>query len=174
VLIVAAAVTGVAATIVIPRLTGDETSGITLPLPGPLGGGGGESEEGSGLPTSAPDATVPVPADAEWTATGLSCVGGDTFEFAADGEIRPAGAGSAPVGPDGISGRQGPRPGIGDAALFAGLRFEADQRHAVGSHSTYACPNAGTLWLGINDANVLDNEGGFTVRIWKHPAQPAP
>jgi hypothetical protein len=97
--------------------------------------------------------------------------GGDLFVFAADGEIRPAGADSARVGPDGIAGEQGPRPGIGNAALFAGLRFEADQRHAVSSHSKYPCPNAGTLWLGINDANVLDNEGGFTVRIWKYPAQ---
>ena len=170
-LLVAAAVTGVAASIVIPRLTGDgDASGITLPLPDPFSGGGDSVEE-PGLPTRPADTTVPVPANQEWTATGLSCVGGDRFEFAADGEIRPGAASSAPVGPDGISGRQGPRPGIGDAALFAGLRFEADQRHAVGSHSTYPCPNAGTLWLGINEANVLDNEGGFTVRIWKHPAQ---
>lgn len=169
-LLVAAVVTGAAASIVIPRLTGDgDNPGITLPLPEPFGGSG-DSEE-SGLPARQPDKTVPVPANQEWTATELDCVGGDRFEFAAEGEIRPAGASSAPVGPDGIAGEQGPRPGIWNAALFAGLRFEANERHAVGSHTTYPCPNAGTLWLGINDANVLDNEGGFTVRIWKHPAQ---
>lgn len=169
-LLVAAAVTGTAAAIVLPRLTGDgENTGVLLPLPDPFGGGG-DAEE-SGLPTRPPDRTVPVPANAEWTPTELDCVGGDRFEFAAEGEIRPTGASSTAVGPDGIAGQQGPRPGIGNAALFAGLRFEANERHAVGSHTTYSCPNAGTLWLGINDANVLDNEGGFTVRIWKHPAQ---
>ena len=172
VLLVAAAATGTAAAIVIPQLTGDgETTGVSFPQPF---GGGSDDEEESDLPVRAPDRTVPVPADQEWTATELDCVGGDTFEFAAEGEIRPSGAGSTAVGPDGIAGEQGPRAGIGNAALFAGLRFEADQRHPVGSHSTYPCPNAGTLWLGINDANVGDNEGGFTVRIWKHPAGSGP
>ena len=81
-------------------------------------------------------ATVAVPANADWTSTGMTVHKGQWLDISADGEVSVEPG--APTGPDGDSGRrQGAHPvtqGVGLGALLGGS--------AMARHSRWD-----TIWL---------------------------
>ncbi|WP_353828452.1 CHAT domain-containing protein [Agromyces sp. SYSU T0242] len=103
----------------------------------------------------------------DWLDTGIACRQGDEFEVTGSGTMRWDGTDSTAVGIEGDATQDFPRPApdLPFAALIGGLRMTANERFAVAETSTYVCPNAGTLWIGVNDGVTDDNRGSFTAEI---------
>ena len=125
-------------------------------------------------PTSEPTAPstfqVSVPADRDWTATGVYCSAGDIFGLTATGHILHEDNPNSTVSPDGLadpSYHQYNVPGLPDAGT-AGLIGSLDREQQfffVGSATDYTCPRAGQLYLGINDRGLAGNSGAWTASI---------
>ena len=116
--------------------------------------------------TSGAQYTVIVPGNQQWTPANLSVRAGDTWRFQTTGEIRYAGNVNDLAGPAGSLDRlmatvRAPLPGSYVGALVA--RIDNGQPFAIGDQASITMPASGTLWLGINDANVSDNSGQFQV-----------
>lgn len=116
--------------------------------------------------------TVRVDGNQAWVDTGLDVGSGDRLTFNASGQIQIA-PGSA-VNASGAAGRSGTRrpatnanypiPNMGAGGLIA--RVGDGMPFAIGAGSReITMPAAGRLLLGINDDNVSDNSGAFTVTV---------
>ena len=95
--------------------------------------------------------------------TGLSCEQHEAFKILATGEVTLNG------GPQARE-RYAMHPA---GALLVGLNFIEPPEYKVvtpGELLTFTCPNGGALRLGINDTDLGDNTGQFTVKVWA-PAQ---
>lgn len=116
-----------------------------------------------------PGASVPgairVPANAGWVSTGMRVRRGEVISFNTSGEIQlstnasdrarsagmPRTAAGAPVpnvNAGGLIGR------IGNGAAFA-----------IGDQASVPMPNAGLLYLAVNDDELSDNSGAFVVQL---------
>lgn len=116
-----------------------------------------------------PGVSVPgairVPANAGWVSTGMRVRRGETISFNTSGEIQlstnpgdrarsagtPRTAAGAPVpnvNAGGLIGR------IGNGAPFA-----------IGDQTSVPMPNAGLLYLAVNDDELSDNSGAFVVQL---------
>jgi hypothetical protein len=126
--------------------------------------------------------TVQVDATQPWTDTGLSVNQGDRVSFQASGQIRVSGRDTAT--PDGSratvasrtrQGNQGnrenrdsydryPIPGAPVGALVG--RIGNSEPFGIGTQKQpLVMPESGRLMLGVNDNNVSDNSGTFTVVV---------
>ena len=124
--------------------------------------------------TGRPDAgpySVQIPANQQWTETGVTCQDGDVLDITASGIIlhNTSDPGSA-VGPDGLTDpwfHQFNVPGLPDAntASLIGSVGGTDDPFFVGSHKSYRCEHAGILFLGINDIGVANNSGAFVATV---------
>lgn len=115
--------------------------------------------------TSAEAITVRVPANREWTDTGLAVRRGERLQFNATGHIMVAenassGVGGSPIPPRGSL----PVRGAGVGALIARVG-KSDPFLVASNTSPIPMPATGYLQLGINDEQVGDNTGWFTVAI---------
>jgi len=104
--------------------------------------------------------------DYEWTYTGHSCEVGDTYRITATGEGAMHEGSS--VGPEGLSDDEGaetpPYP-YPLASLLVGVRG-SDTLQFVGSETTFTCPSASEIKLGVNDYSHLEgNSGLFRAKI---------
>lgn len=123
-------------------------------------------------PTSEPfePVRVAVPADQDWTATGVDCSEGDVLLLTATGLILHEDNPNSTVTPDGLADpvyHQYNVPGLPDAGT-AGLIGSLDREQQfffVGSALNYICPRAGELFLGINDRGLVGNSGAWTATI---------
>jgi len=113
---------------------------------------------------------LPVPADQEWTETGVACAPGDILLLTASGVILHENDPNSTVTPDGLADpayHQYNVAGLPDAAT-AGLIGSLDKEQQfffVGSALNYTCPRAGELFLGINDRGLVGNSGAWTVTV---------
>lgn len=119
------------------------------------------------------DVTINVPANSRGTDTGINLRAGDQVTITATGSII-AGRRAGSVSPNG--GRAGfgavlgayPVPDAGVGALIGYIQptnNQASQPFLVGSQQTITAQVDGRLILLINDDNVNDNSGSFSVRI---------
>ncbi|MFN2452971.1 MAG: LecA/PA-IL family lectin [Pyrinomonadaceae bacterium] len=119
------------------------------------------------------EVTISVPGNSRGTDTGIDLRSGDRVTVTATGSItagRRAGMVSADGGRVGFGSVIGtyPVPNAGVGALIGYLQTTAGQQSApflVGSQQTITAQADGRLILLINDDNVGDNSGNFSVRI---------
>ncbi len=110
-------------------------------------------------------ATIAVPANADWTSTGMTVHKGQSLNISAEGEVsvEPGVA----TGPDGDSGRrQGAHPvmqGVGLGALLG--RIGDGPPFAVRSSLATATTVDGELSLCVNDMDRADDTGQFIVHL---------
>jgi len=111
--------------------------------------------------------TITVPANQRWTPTGIAVRRGETLTITADGEIRITPDANDRATPDGIVNqrfdRSAPLPRTLAGALIG--RIGNGQPFGIGKNMQVPAPAAGALFLGINEANVADNDGSFQVTI---------
>jgi len=115
--------------------------------------------------------TLEIPATEAWTDTHVDCKAGDVLDIAATGTIlHDKAVSDSAVGPDGLDDpwyHQFNVPGLPDAntvALIGSISREQPY-FVVGKGTTYECPGAGGLCLGINDVGVANNSGEFIATI---------
>jgi hypothetical protein len=110
-------------------------------------------------------ATVAVPANADWTSTGMTVHKGQWLDISADGEVSVEPG--VPTGPDGDSGRrQGAHPvmqGVGLGALLG--RIGNGPPFAVRHDLAAAATADGELSLCVNDMDRADNTGQYIVHL---------
>lgn len=123
----------------------------------------------SGSPSQVPDGSgIAVPANQKWTPTGLTVRRGEVLNFSSTGEGRLS-ADSADVAhaSGALSQRyaqNSPLPRVFAGALI-GRVGNGEPFPIGGPTNTVTMPAAGQLFLGINDDDVNDNQGGFRVTV---------
>ena len=123
----------------------------------------GTSTEG----LAAASGRIQVPASAGWVNTGLTVQQGQAILLTTTGEVRlsadandvatPAGAKSGRTAPS------APLPGVLAGALIG--RVGNGQPFGIGNQTSIPAPNAGTLFLAVNDDQLSDNAGAFGVEV---------
>lgn len=112
--------------------------------------------------------TINVPTDSCWSDTGISVVAGQNVSFVATGEVQLSVDRNDVATP---AGSKTGRPGVGapvPAALLGSLiaRIDNNQAFPIGDRrDAMAMPQAGRLWLGVNDGGCGDNSGAFRVTV---------
>lgn len=127
----------------------------------------------AGVGTGGSNLTVPegsgiaVPANQQWTSTGINVRKGQRVRFSAQGEVQLSDNPKDRAIPQGsLTGRRaanGPLPQELAGALIA--RVGNGQPFAVSNFAEVTISENGVLWLGINDDVVTDNSGGFRVEV---------
>jgi hypothetical protein len=127
---------------------------------------------GPSAPVSTTPGTVTVQANQQWTQTGIAVAKGQQVRFESSGEVQlsPDANDSATTGGS-KQGRRinaGPLPGNLAGALIG--RVGSGRTFGIGNQSgPLTMPDAGVLYLGVNDDNVGDNQGAFTVVVTPMP-----
>jgi hypothetical protein len=110
---------------------------------------------------------IAVPANQQWTATGLTVRRGEVLTFNTTGEVQYSPDAADIAQPAGSKAQRyvtgAPLPRNFAGALIA--RVGNGEPFAIGDQKSVPMPAAGQLFLGINDDNVSDNQGGFRVNI---------
>jgi hypothetical protein len=124
------------------------------------GASAGELDAG----TSTPGA-IRVAANAGWVSTGMRVRRGETISFNTTGEIqlstnasdraRSAGTNRTAAG--------APMPGVAAGGLIG--RIGNGAPFAIGDQASVPMPNAGLLYLAVNDDELSDNTGAFVVQL---------
>ena len=124
-----------------------------------------------------PDAvSVLVPGTEQWTDTGISLSIGDTVSIEADGTMTPDVYNEALYGPDGVPDRPSVRiynvEGLEEQNhnSLIGRIGEVGAPFPVGSQLQFIVDTEGRLFLGINDTDVANNAGVFTVMVTVNPS----
>lgn len=124
---------------------------------------------GASAPGLDPGAAVPgairVPANAGWVSTGMRVRRGDTVTFNTTGEVqlsdnatdRARSAGT----PRAVRGA--PLPDVYAGGLIG--RVGTGRPFAIGDQASVPMPNDGVLYLAVNDDELSDNAGAFTVQL---------
>lgn len=110
--------------------------------------------------------TMTVPANRQWTQTGIYVHQGERLVFRASGRIRWNPQASSVVGPEGGSGLSPnyPVPTAGAGALIG--RVGNSRPFLIPTNGeAVTMPAEGELTLGINDDLVSDNSGSYQVQI---------
>jgi hypothetical protein len=127
------------------------------------------------LTAQAAGGTVTVSARQQWTATGLSVQKGETVRFNTTGQIQLSGDASDTAQSAGAASQRlapnAPLPRAFAGALI-GRIGENGQPFAIGNQTSIQMPEAGQLFLGVNDDNVSDNQGEFRVEIQRATGSP--
>ena len=115
---------------------------------------------------------VTVNASQPWTPTGITVAKGQQVRFDASGEVQLSTDGNDTAVTAGSKiGRRlsaGPMPGQLAGALIG--RVGSGQAFGIGNQAgPLSMPAAGMLFLGVNDDNVDDNRGAFTVTVTALP-----
>ena len=116
---------------------------------------------------------IAVPATQAWTATPLRVRKGDVLSFDASGEVRLNTAGTEVAGTAGARSQlldpRAPLPKNYAGALIGRVGTNGEP-FPIGDQQTVTMPADGILFLGINDSNLSDNQGGFRVNV-KRPSR---
>ena len=124
-------------------------------------------EQPAPAPTPAPAGAIRVAANQQWTNTGIPVLRGERIQFTARGTITISRNLSAT--PDGnptipSSSPRFPLRGVGVGALIGRVGNSAP--FPIGSSTgPITMPTNGPLMLGINDDELSDNSGNFSVNI---------
>ena len=115
---------------------------------------------------------VTVNANQRWTPTGITVAKGQLVRFDSSGEVQLSTDGNDTAATAGSKmGRRltaGPLPGQLAGALIG--RVGNGTAFGIGNQTEpLSMPAAGVLYLGVNDDNVDDNRGAFTVTVTAQP-----
>jgi hypothetical protein len=134
-------------------------------------------------PTTRPagERVIEVSARQQWTQTGITVSQGQVMRFEASGEIRLNREGYMVARPAGSTenqfDRKAPLPNVPVGALIGRIGTtrafgtSTSRPFAIADRTSIDMPGSGLLYLGVNDSNVNDNSGSFTVRISAEPAR---
>jgi len=112
--------------------------------------------------------TIRVPGNVAWTDTGITVNQGDRVAFQASGEISWSGNPGQTATPDGGAERRAnyPDPSVPVGALLGKIGNSAP--FAIGNQrQALVMPASGRLMLGVNDNELADNGGFYTVVVSK-------
>jgi hypothetical protein len=115
-----------------------------------------------------PAGTVAVVSNQAWTPTGLIVRRGETLTLQTTGEIQLSGDANDKAHSAGAYNQRRPGSGAPLPQELAGAlvaRIGNGQPFAIGNNSTVTMPEAGQLFLGVNDDSLGDNAGQFNVSI---------
>lgn len=145
------------------NLTSSEVGSIVLAKPS-----GAVATSGTASTMSIPDGQgVAVAANQQWTPAGLTVRKGDRISFKATGKAQLSNDASFVANPNGAEDQrksaQAPLPANFVGALIG--RVGNSQPFPVGGDQVITMPADGQLFLGINDEQVADNQGGYRVQI---------
>ena len=134
----------------------------TYPFAAAITGGASSSglDEGNDTPGS-----IRVPATAGWVSTGMSVRQGDVVTFNTTGEVQLSSNGGDRARSAGSSrtAANSPLPNAAAGALIG--RIGNGPPFGIGDQTSIAMPNAGLLYLAVNDDELSDNSGAFVVRL---------
>jgi hypothetical protein len=111
--------------------------------------------------------TITVPANRAWTDTGITVNQGDRVAFQASGEINYGRSPGQTATPNGGADRRPnyPDPSVPVGALIGKIGNSAP--FAIGMQSPLTMPASGRLMIGVNDNELADNSGSFSVVVAK-------
>jgi hypothetical protein len=119
--------------------------------------------------SQAPQGAIQVQANVPWTDTRITVKSGDMVSFQATGQINFGQSPGQQAGPDGNPAAHSPNYPI--AALNAGTligKVGSSAPFGIGTNSApVRMPASGRLMLGVNDNEIKDNSGYFSVVITK-------
>ena len=117
----------------------------------------------------APQGAIQVQANVPWTDTRITVKSGDMVSFQATGQINFGQSPGQQAGPDGNPAAHSPNYPV--SALNAGTligKVGSSAPFGIGTNSApVRMPASGRLMLGVNDNEIKDNSGYFTVVITK-------
>lgn len=120
-------------------------------------------------PANLPPGTVAVQANQQWTPTGVTVRKGERWAFQTSGQISFGQSAGQTAGPDGNGSPAGPAFPVA-AMPVGGLigKVGNSAPFSIGSNTQpIVMPATGQLMLGVNDNELGDNSGYFTVTIAK-------
>jgi len=104
----------------------------------------------------------------DWLDTGIDVTLNQRVEIAAEGEIVWKADGKETCGPTGADPytRRGKKPllGVSTGAIIGRIGADSTEYFFIGPGRSIMPFTSGRLFVGINDDNVLDNDGAF--RLW--------
>jgi curli biogenesis system outer membrane secretion channel CsgG len=122
------------------------------------------------LNSASQEHSVQVQANLNWNNTGIDVRPGEPLELIATGMVKISP--TREVAPTGLINRPAPPtlplPGANIGALVVRVCFQDGQCspvQLVGARNRLSPVKAGRLMLGINDSDVADNSGAFTVTV---------
>ena len=114
--------------------------------------------------------TIQVAANRQWTDTGIDVAAGDRVMFQSSGEVtfgRSPGQTASPDGNGSYHSASYPDPTAPVGALIGRVGTNG-KPFGIGTQSqALGMPAAGRLYLGVNDNEIGDNAGAFTVVVAK-------
>jgi hypothetical protein len=145
------------------NFTSSEVSKIVLARPS-----SGVATSGTSNAPGVPEGQgVAVSGSQAWTPTGVTVRQGDRLTFSATGEVRLSADSADVASASGARSQRksatAPLPSVFAGALIARVANSAP--FPIGEQQTVTMPANGQLFLGINDDDVNDNQGGFRVVI---------
>ena len=122
--------------------------------------------------TAGQTGSVTVNANQRWTSTGITVAKDQQVRFTSSGEVQlspdPNDAATTAGSKQGRRMAAGPLPGQLAGALIG--RVGNGQTFGIGNQADpLSMPAAGLLYLGVNDDNVGDNSGAFSVTVTAIP-----
>jgi hypothetical protein len=126
---------------------------------------------------TAQSGAVTVPGNQQWVTTNITVARGQQVRFASSGQIQLSGDANdvATLGGSKQGRRMtgGPLPGALAGALIG--RVGNGNPFGIGDQAgPLTMPDAGVLYLGVNDDNVADNGGAFNVTVTAVPVTSRP
>ncbi len=113
---------------------------------------------------------IRVPANQHWTDTGITVRRGDRVTFNASGQVQFSANASDKATSVGASSGQRPSGPMANVPVGALLgRVGPVAVFAIGNQTTLPMPADGRLFLGVNDDQITDNQGEFTVDVRPDP-----
>lgn len=111
--------------------------------------------------------TFIVPGNQQWVATGLNVRQGENVYFQSSGQIQFSPDPNDKAQNAGAFNQKhvagAPLPNMLAGALIG--RIGNGEPFAIGNQAVIPMPESGPLYLGVNDDNVGDNSGQFTVKV---------
>ncbi len=145
--------------------TSNDVARIYFARPGSSAGttSSGTSSEGLAAGTG----RIQVPANAGWVNTGITVQQGQTLLFQTTGEVRlSTDMNDVATAAGAKSGRRAPSAPLPTALAGALIgRIGNGQVFGIGNQTSVPAPNAGTLFLAVNDDQLSDNAGAFGVEV---------
>jgi hypothetical protein len=109
---------------------------------------------------------ISVPANAGWVSTGMRVRRGEVITFNTTGEVQlttNAADRAASAGMPSRTAPGSPMPNVAIGGLIG--RIGNGAPFAIGNQASVPMPNAGLLYLAVNDDELSDNSGGFVVQL---------
>jgi hypothetical protein len=119
-------------------------------------------------PTTLPavPGAISVAANRQWTRTRIIVNQGDLVRFNASGQVWLSGDNADTASVAGSStGRMAPGSPVNALAGALIGRVGNGAPFGIGNQTEVRMPDAGELWLGVNDNDVNDNRGEFSVQV---------